>query len=742
LQKLKTIIPGVNTNSVSLFLEGIMNSYSQIFFSTDKLFAFLILAVSFIDLYAGLFGLLAVLTTLTCAYILDLDKQVISKGLYGFNSLLVSLGLGIYYHAGIHLVIIVMLSAVLTLFISIMLQGVLGKYGLPYLSLPFILAFWTFFLATQNFPALGISERGIYTFNDLYTIGGNTLVNMYENFNRLNIVYSLKVYFISLSAILFQYNVLTGIILATGLLIFSRIAFSLSMLGFYTAFLFYQLVGANITEADYSYIGFNYILTAIAAGGFFIVPSGRSYLWTILLIPLVAIITTSLNALFFVFRLPVYSLPFNIVVLVFLYILKFRQHYSDKLSEVYIQQNSPEKNLYAFKNHITRFRLDEYTPIYLPFMGKWNVSQSHEGEITHKDKWKYAWDFIILDQQGSQFKNEGNDTGDYYCFGKPVIAPADGVVEEVENDIDDNPLGEANIKDNWGNTLIIKHEDNIYSKLSHLKKGSITVKKEDKVKKGQVIAKCGNSGRSPYPHLHFQIQAYPYIGSETLYYPIADYISYSGNKPMFRAFDIPKKDEQVSNIEKTKLIENAIHLVPGQTLCYIPENGSENDKVFWEVKVNIYNKAYIHCKNSGAEAYFEQPDNIFTFTHYKGNRNTLLYNFYLALFKIQPGFYKGIDLQDEYPVNMAHNKLLIWIQDFFAPFFFFLKSKYYLSYDYIDDIMSPGQIRLGAVCENLMFGKIVNSTAFTVEISSRGIESLTITGKEESKKYILCEGTL
>ena len=116
----------------------------------------------------------------------------------------------------------------------------------------------------------------------------------------------MRIYFISLGAILFQYNLLSGIILSVGLLLFSRISFSLSLIGFYTAFLFYEVIGANISELSYSYIGFNYILTSIAVGGFFIIPSRRSYLWVILLIPIVAMITITLS----IQRLPV-ALQYN-----------------------------------------------------------------------------------------------------------------------------------------------------------------------------------------------------------------------------------------------------------------------------------------------------------------------------------------------------------------------------------------------------------------------------------------------
>ena len=243
---------------------------------------------------------------------------------------------------------------------------------------------------------LGISERGIFTLNELYTVGGKPIVQLYDWWNNLGIIRPLKIYFISLGAILFQYNVLSGIIIAVGLLYYSRISFTLSLLGFFTAFYFYDFVGASISETNYSYIGFNYILTSIALGGFFVIPSIRSYLWTMLLVPIVALFTLSLSTIFTSVTLPVFALPFNLIVLLFLYALKFRTKPSKKLAEVIIQQNSPEKNLYSFQNDTERFRHD-MIPVRLPFFGIWTVSQDYDGTHTHKGAWKHALDFVITD---------------------------------------------------------------------------------------------------------------------------------------------------------------------------------------------------------------------------------------------------------------------------------------------------------------------------------------------------------
>jgi murein DD-endopeptidase MepM/ murein hydrolase activator NlpD len=63
------------------------------------------------------------------------------------------------------------------------------------------------------------------------------------------------------------------------------------------------------------------------------------------------------------------------------------------------------------------------------------------------------------------------------------------------------------VKDNVpGNTVILKTANNKYLLFAHLKQHSIVVKQSQKVKQGQLLGLCGNSGYSSEPHLHFHIQ--------------------------------------------------------------------------------------------------------------------------------------------------------------------------------------------------------------------------------------------
>ena len=681
--------------------------------------------VSFFDYMAGICGILSILISNLIALWLGFDKAKIVNGLYGFIALLVGLGIGIYFDYSWLLFLILALASVFTFFISVVLEGIIGKYGLPFLSVPFLLVFWAVSLASREFHALGISERGIYTLNDLYIIGGQSLVDFYTWFNSIPIFESLKIYFISLGAIFFQYNVLSGLLISIGLLLFSRISFTLSLIGFYGAYIFYHLIGAQITEVTYTYIGFNYILTAIAIGGYFLIPSLLSYLWTLILIPVVAIITISSSIVFSNIGLSIFSLPFNIIVLIFIYSLKIRTTKSEKLREVPVQYNSPEKNLYLYKTNLLRFSQSYlYIHIKLPFIGEWTVSQAHNGKYTHKGEWQHAWDFIITDENNKQFTNNGSLPEHFYAYKKSVIATADGIIDEIIDNVADNQIGEVNTEDNWGNTIIIKHTEFLYTKLCHLKAGSFKVTKGDFVKQGQVLALCGNSGRSPFPHLHFQLQATPFVGSKTLNYPLCNYISHNFGINKLHSFDKPNIDDKLSNIQVNDLMKHAFNFIPGKKLKYAVFNAEKKEFLEWEVITNVYNQSYIYCSKTKSSAYFTSDGNILYFCHFEGDKKSVLFYFMLAFYKLNLGFYQDVEMTDILPVTLLFSKSKLFFHDFIAPFYQLFSSSFSIKYTFIDDYFQSSKIILKSNIKAGFLNKSKTKMSFESEIGKYGIEKI------------------
>lgn len=151
----------------------------------------------------------------------------------------------------------------------------------------------------------------------------------------------------------------------------------------------------------------------------------------------------------------------------------------------------------------------------LPFNGQWtvvnggvNAESSHSWNIPTQ---RYAYDFIITDKNGASCSGDATDVKSYYCYGKDILAPADGTVVYVNNGQPDakilgNGATDPNIKDIRGNCIIMKHAGKEYSFIGHLMSGSISVRKGQQVKRGEKIARCGNSGNTSEPHVHFHVQ--------------------------------------------------------------------------------------------------------------------------------------------------------------------------------------------------------------------------------------------
>ncbi|GAB4517262.1 MAG: hypothetical protein OHK0046_23650 [Anaerolineae bacterium] len=151
----------------------------------------------------------------------------------------------------------------------------------------------------------------------------------------------------------------------------------------------------------------------------------------------------------------------------------------------------------------------------LPFEGTWYVinggttpQTSHSWDIVGQ---RFAYDFVVTDAALRRWRTEGKQPDDYLCYGLPILAPADGEVVAVVDNVRDAP----GVGTGWidvftrhfpGNAVTIRHAEGEYSFLAHLIPGSIRVKPGDTVQQGEIIGLCGNSGHSTEPHLHFHVQ--------------------------------------------------------------------------------------------------------------------------------------------------------------------------------------------------------------------------------------------
>lgn len=658
-------------NIKETFVPAILNSYSIIFFLNNRLLAVALLLASFLNFYAGLSGFIAVVVAVVLAEIMGFDKQLLSKGVYSFNALITGIGLGTYFDPSPVYFTLLILAAILTLIISVSLGGWFFKRGLSYLSIPFILTFWFIMLPAFLYENLGLTQRNIFWINELYSIGGNSLLSVFQRIESWEINQLLDIYLRSLSSIFFQNNYITGIIIAIALLLASRIYFSLSIVGFITAYIFAQFFGTEAASITYYNIGANFMMVSIAVGGFFTIPSKSSYLWSILLVPLTSIILIFLTKLFNYFQLPIFSLPYSIVTLLFVSFLRQRNR-QKHLILTEIQQYSPEANLYAFQNGKERLNRFLYFPIQLPFLGEWTVSQGHDGIYTHKDAWGKAFDFVIQDETRLTYNYAGTQCEDYNCFGKPVIAPADGFVVEAFDYIEDNPIGEVDTLKNWGNTVIIQHMSGLYSQLSHLKHGSLKVKKGDYVKTGDILAQCGNSGRSPYPHLHFQMQYYPEVGAKTADYPFAYFLNIEQNQ--LKQFARPQEGDIVINIQQQSSLFKAFNILPDSSMQFISKDKKGNEIIeHWDAYTDAFNYKYLHSRETNAVAYYICDNMMFYFTAFYGDKNSLLHYFFKIAYKVLLSDEKTT-LEDSLPLHLdQNNKLIIFLHDFVAPFHNFLK---------------------------------------------------------------------
>ncbi|MFI1394685.1 M23 family metallopeptidase [Streptomyces sp. NPDC020681] len=171
-----------------------------------------------------------------------------------------------------------------------------------------------------------------------------------------------------------------------------------------------------------------------------------------------------------------------------------------------------------------------------PVTGRWSALNSPTDRVpshgTHQYGQTYAIDIVAEPEEGIRpafawLWPIARRSQDFPAFDAPLLAVADATVVRADDSRRDHlsrnsllallyllliesavrALGGAG----WvtGNHLVLDLGDGTYAMYAHLRHGSLEVRVGDRVRAGQQVARCGNSGNSTEPHVHFQLMDGP-----------------------------------------------------------------------------------------------------------------------------------------------------------------------------------------------------------------------------------------
>jgi hypothetical protein len=129
-----------------------------------------------------------------------------------------------------------------------------------------------------------------------------------------------------------------------------------------------------------------------------------------------------------------------------------------------------------------------------------------DGHIHSPERFAIDWDKAGPngDTHDGTARNEN-----WWGYGEAIHAVADGEVTQVKDGIPENTPRvlptPVTLDDIAGNYIVMRIAPNRYAAYAHLQGGSIKVRVHDHVRRGDVLARLGNSGNSTGPHLHFQV---------------------------------------------------------------------------------------------------------------------------------------------------------------------------------------------------------------------------------------------
>src|SRR5918993_4955491 len=301
-------------------VDTLLRGVGQVMFQNNPLTGLLFLVGIFVNSFkfggAGLIGLAA--STLA-AHLLGVDRALIRAGLFGFNGILVGIALAFFFQFDLLLAAYIVLGAVVSTIVMMALINLLSPWDMPALTAPFVLTTWLMLFAVYQFDFLSPTELIAPLAPDPATVVQTELRELATGAGGLTVANLAHGFFRGVGEVMFQDNLLTGVIFLIAILVNSRISAAFAAAGSAVALLTALALGGDGVAIYHGLYGFNAVLCAIALGGLFFVLTWRSAVYALVAAVFSAIVFAAVVVLLSPIGMPALTAPFVLVTWLFLW---------------------------------------------------------------------------------------------------------------------------------------------------------------------------------------------------------------------------------------------------------------------------------------------------------------------------------------------------------------------------------------------------------------------------------------
>ncbi len=297
------------SQSLPGFLDCVLRGIGQVMLQNNSYAGLIFLAGIFCNsILLGGAVLLGTIASTATAVLLGVDRRHVGAGLFGFNGALVAIALLYFLEPNLLACGYVVLAAACTTILMAALTNVLGTWKIPALTAPFVVTTLLFILACARFGRLHST--------DVLPTAGLPKAAIVEGVVTASTL--LEGLFNGVAQVFFQGSTVTGIIFVAGLLVSSRLAGGVALLGSLLGMLVAWGMGAAEPAIRSGAFGFNCVLVAIALGGGLFVLNAASAAYTTLAVVATAVVFAALSAALEPLGMPALTAPFVLVTWLFL----------------------------------------------------------------------------------------------------------------------------------------------------------------------------------------------------------------------------------------------------------------------------------------------------------------------------------------------------------------------------------------------------------------------------------------